>query len=53
MLDGEKYSVSYTSHLTSMKRFSDAHWIGGWVSSKAGLDAVLWEKFLPLPGIKP
>jgi hypothetical protein len=28
-----------------------AHWIGGWVDFRAGLDAMEKRKVLPLPGI--
>jgi hypothetical protein len=35
-----EYSVSLTSHFTPLTLENNPSWKGGWVNSKAGLDAV-------------
>jgi hypothetical protein len=40
--------------LYPQERVPATHWIGGWVGSRAGLDAVLKRKIsLLLPGLEP
>jgi hypothetical protein len=34
------------------ERYSFAHWMGGWVDPRAGLDDVENRKFLTLPGLE-
>jgi hypothetical protein len=43
-LDGCEWSASCTSHFTLRERAPDNHWTGVWVSSSAGLDAVVNRK---------
>jgi len=38
--DGGELSASRPGRFTSGERASDTYWIGGWVSPRAGLDAV-------------
>jgi hypothetical protein len=39
-LDGGEWSVSRPGRFTPRVKTSGTHWIGGWVGSRAGLDAV-------------
>jgi hypothetical protein len=39
--------------LTPWERAPGAHWIGGWVGPRAGLNTVNRQKNLALLGIKP
>jgi hypothetical protein len=39
-LDGGELTVSRLSCFTSGERAPGAHWIGGWVGPRAGLDVV-------------
>jgi hypothetical protein len=43
---------SRPGRLTPEERASDIHWIGDWVSPRAGLNDVGKRKFLTLPGLK-
>jgi hypothetical protein len=47
-LDGGEWSASRPDRFTSRKRAPGTHWIGGWVGSRAVLDAVVKEK-IPSP----
>jgi hypothetical protein len=49
-LVGGEWSASCTCHFTPGKRTLSAHWIGGWVGPRAGLDAVEKRNFLTLQG---
>jgi hypothetical protein len=42
-----------TLHFTREEGASGTHWIGGWVGSRAGLEAKEKIKVLPLQGIEP
>jgi hypothetical protein len=49
--EGTNYSVLL--HFTCLTRkTTGAHWIGGWVGSRAGLDDVKRRKILPLSGLE-
>jgi hypothetical protein len=52
-LDGGECSVSHLCRFTPGERASGNHWIGGWVGSEDGLDAVEWKNLLSLLGIEP
>jgi hypothetical protein len=39
-LGGDEWSASRTGRFTAKERTPGTHWIGGWVGSRAGLDAV-------------
>jgi hypothetical protein len=43
-LDGGEWSVLCPSHFTPWERAPGTHWIGGWVSPRAGLDMVVKRK---------
>jgi hypothetical protein len=43
--DGGEWSVSRTGRFTPREKARRTHWIGGWVSPRAGLDAVVERKF--------
>jgi hypothetical protein len=45
-LDGGEWSASHPGGFTPRERTLGAHWIGGWVGLRAGLDAVV-------PGLDP
>jgi hypothetical protein len=45
-LDGGEWSASYPCHFTPKERSCSAHWIGGWVGHRFGLDAVEKRKIL-------
>jgi hypothetical protein len=47
-LDGGEWSASRTGRFTSTERAPGTHWIGGWVGSRAVLDAVMKGK-IPNP----
>jgi hypothetical protein len=47
-LDGDEWSVSRPGRFTPRERSPDTHWIGGWMSPRAGLDAVETRK-IPSP----
>jgi hypothetical protein len=40
-LDTGEWSASRLGHFTPRKRTPGTHWLGGWVSHRAGLDAVV------------
>jgi len=44
VLDGGEWSASRAGHFTPAVRVPGTHWIGGWVSRRAGLDAVAMRK---------
>jgi len=44
-LDGGEWSPSHPGCFTSRKRAPGAHWIGGWVGHRAGVDAVVKRKY--------
>jgi hypothetical protein len=39
-LDGGEWSASRPGRITPGKRTPGTHWIGGWMSTRAGLDMV-------------
>jgi hypothetical protein len=43
-LDGGEWWASHTVRFTPRERAPDTRWIGGWVGSRAGLDAVVKKK---------
>jgi hypothetical protein len=45
-LDGGEWSASRPSRFTPRERATGTHWIGGWVGSRAVLDAVVKRKIL-------
>jgi hypothetical protein len=47
-LDGCEWSASHPDHFISRERAPGTHWIGCWVGSRAGLDAVAKRK-IPSP----
>jgi hypothetical protein len=51
-LVGGEWSASHPGRFTAEEKASDAHWIGGWVGPRAGLDDVEKRKFLTLPGLE-
>jgi len=52
-LDGGEWSSSCSSCLTPWEIAAHAHWLGGWVGLRVGLDALYKRKIIfPLPGIK-
>jgi hypothetical protein len=51
-LVGGEWSDSRPGHFTPGERVPGTHWIGGWVSPRAGLDDVEKRKFLTLPGFE-
>jgi hypothetical protein len=48
---GGEWSASRPCRFTPGERAPDAHWIGGWVAPRAGLDDVEKRKFLTIPGL--
>jgi hypothetical protein len=52
-LDGDKWSGSRPGRFTSRERAPGAHWIGGWVCTRAVLDAVVKRKFPNPAGLEP
>jgi hypothetical protein len=53
-LDGDEWSASRLGRFTPGERTTVTHWIGGWVGSSVGLDAVVKKKIpQPLPGLEP
>jgi hypothetical protein len=51
-LDGGEWSVSDPGIFTHGERAPGAHWIGGWVDPRFGVDDVQKRKFLTLPGLE-
>jgi hypothetical protein len=47
-LAGGEWLASRSDRFTSRERTPCTHWIGGWVGPRAGLDALVKEKF-PAP----
>jgi hypothetical protein len=49
-LDGGEWSASRPGRFLSPGKdpLPSTHWLGGWVGSRAGLDAVVWRKFISL-----
>jgi hypothetical protein len=47
-LAGGEWSASRPCRFTPGERAPDAHWIGGWLGSRAGLDDVEKWKFFTL-----
>jgi hypothetical protein len=47
-LDGGEWSATRPSRFTPRERAPGSHWIGGWVSPRAVLDAVVKRK-IPSP----
>jgi hypothetical protein len=45
-IDGGEWSASRLSRFTPRERDPGTHWIGGWVSPRAGLEAVVKGKIL-------
>jgi hypothetical protein len=52
-LDGGEWSASRPDRFTPSERSPGTHWIGGWVGSRAVLDAVVKRKIPSPPGIEP
>jgi hypothetical protein len=50
-LAGGEWSASHPCRFTPRERAPGTHWIGSWVSPRAGLDDVEKRKFLTLPGL--
>jgi hypothetical protein len=48
VLDGGEWSASHPGRFTPRERAFNTHWIGGWVGSRAVLDAVVRRK-IPSP----
>jgi hypothetical protein len=44
VLDGGEWSASRAGSFTPGETDPDTHWIGGWVGTRAGLDAVVKRK---------
>jgi hypothetical protein len=51
-LVGGEWSASHPDCFTLQERAPNAHWAGGWVDPRAGLDDVEKTKFLTLPGLE-
>jgi hypothetical protein len=51
-LAGSEWLASHPGRLTPGEKAPSAHWIGGWVDPRAGLDDVEKRKFLNLPGLE-
>jgi hypothetical protein len=49
--NGGEWSASRPGPFTPGERALGAHWVGGWVDSRAGVDDVEKRKFLTLPGL--
>jgi hypothetical protein len=47
-LDGDEWPASRLDRLTSREGAPGTHWIGGWMGSRAGVDAVVKRK-IPSP----
>jgi hypothetical protein len=47
-LDGSEWSASHPVRFTPRERAPGTHWIGGWVGSSVGLDAMVKRK-IPSP----
>jgi hypothetical protein len=52
-LDGGEWSASRPGRFYPREIALGTDWIGGWVGTKAGLDAMEKMKVLSLPGIEP
>jgi hypothetical protein len=52
IIDGGEWSASCPDQFTPRKIVPGIHWIGGWVSPRAGLDVVEKRTILPLPGFE-
>jgi hypothetical protein len=52
-LDRSEWSTSHCGRSVTGEVHLSNHWTGGWVGSRAGLDAVAKKKFLPVPKTKP
>jgi hypothetical protein len=50
-LVGGEWSASRSSRFTPEERAPGAHFIGGWVGPRTGLDDMEKRKFLLLPGL--
>jgi hypothetical protein len=51
-LAGGEWSASRRGRFTAGERAPGAHWIGGWVGPRAGLNDVEKRKFLTLLGLE-
>jgi hypothetical protein len=51
-LVGDEWSASRPGRFIPGERAPRTHWIGSWVSPRAGLDDVEKRKFLILPGLE-
>jgi hypothetical protein len=51
-LFGAEWSTSRSCRFTPGERDPRAHWIGGWVDPRAGLDNLENRKFLTLQGLE-
>jgi hypothetical protein len=51
--DDCEWPASLPGRFTPGEIVPGAHWIGGWVGLRAGLEAVGKRKILPLQGIEP
>jgi hypothetical protein len=53
-LDGDEWLASSPGRFNPKETVPATHWIGGWVSPRAGLDAMVKRKnSQPLPGLEP
>jgi hypothetical protein len=52
-LVGGEWSASRPGHFTPGERASGAHWIGGWVGPRAGLDDMENENSCPIREPRP
>jgi hypothetical protein len=52
-LEGDEWSASRPGRFTPRERVPGTHWLGGWVGSRAVLDAVVKRKIPGLAGKEP
>jgi hypothetical protein len=51
-LVGGEWSASLPVRFTPLGKGPDTHWVGGWVTPRAGLDDVEKRKFFILSGLE-
>jgi hypothetical protein len=51
-LVGGEWSASRSGRYTPGEKKTCAHWTGGWVGPRAGLDDVEKRKYLTIPGLE-
>jgi hypothetical protein len=52
-LDGVDWSALRPSRFTPKEIIPGTNWVGGWEGSQVGLNVMVEEKILPLPGFEP